>query len=439
MLARALDEDLRKLAETRGEIDDVVQVHASTLADRRNDISELLAADVGKIEDAFRRQTGVIEERTGTMERALSAGVDNVRQVLEKSAVVVAGALRDKVLEVTAALNQEAGNAFTDADRQIAERAEKTSSALLARADEIASAFDEADERAGRAARTPTCNEPSLLVPTRLPTQLAARAEEDCRPASPTRAERNRPHLRRRRPAAWWPARGDRAVAGHARRRHPAQLRRCRPAPGIAHRRIRRGARRPRGRTCRASSTPPTQSSSPASPRATPRSAPAPAKSSASSSRPTSACRHASADSADAIGTGRANRSCQHVRGSRQAARRRASSETADTSGRTRRRDRSTCSPAADRRARGACSTTVDRQIAARVGESAEALSARADRASPTSFDDRRAEDRLAHWRSSQASSTRPSSGSSPAPTRPRPNCERAQAIEETLAPPTSA
>ena len=80
----------------------------------------LLAADVDKIEDAFRRQTGVIEERTGTMERALSAGVDNVRQVLEKSAVVVAGALREKVLEVTSALTQEAGNAFNDADRKIA-------------------------------------------------------------------------------------------------------------------------------------------------------------------------------------------------------------------------------------------------------------------------------------------------------------------------------
>ena len=80
----------------------------------------MLAGDVGKIEDAFRRQTGVIEERTGTMERALSAGVDNVRQVLEKSAVVVAGALREKVLEVTSALTQEAGNAFSDADRRIA-------------------------------------------------------------------------------------------------------------------------------------------------------------------------------------------------------------------------------------------------------------------------------------------------------------------------------
>ena len=69
--------------------------------------------------------------------------------MLEKSAVVVAGALRDKVLEVTVRADEEAGNAFTDADRRIAERAEQTSSALMARAAEIASAFDEAEQRTG--------------------------------------------------------------------------------------------------------------------------------------------------------------------------------------------------------------------------------------------------------------------------------------------------
>ena len=125
----------------------------------------MLASDVGKIEDAFRRQTGIIEERTGTMERALSAGVDNVRNVLEKSAVVVAGALREKVLEVTSALTAEAGNAFSDADRKIAERAELTSSALMPRADEISRAFDEADR------------------------QLASRAEESARALASHAAE----------------------------------------------------------------------------------------------------------------------------------------------------------------------------------------------------------------------------------------------------------
>ena len=138
MLAQALDEDLGKLAEARREIDAAIAGHIDTIAGKRIVISEAVAADVEKIEEAFRRQTGIIEERTGTMERALSIGVDNVRQVLEKSAVVVAGALREKVLEVTAALNEEAGKAFTDADRRIAERAEQTSSALLARAEDIA-------------------------------------------------------------------------------------------------------------------------------------------------------------------------------------------------------------------------------------------------------------------------------------------------------------
>ena len=166
---------LRKVAETRGSLDGVVQEHAKALADRRNEISEVLAGDVGKIEDAFRRQTGVIEERTGTMERALSAGVDNVRQVLEKSAGVVAGALREKVLEVTSALDQEAGNAFTDADRKIAERAETTSSALMARAAEIVQRLRRGRARAGQPRRG-QCR--ALIARTNETTdQLAARAE----------------------------------------------------------------------------------------------------------------------------------------------------------------------------------------------------------------------------------------------------------------------
>ena len=98
---------------TRADIDDAVAAHIQTLADRRADISEALSADVEKIEEAFRRQTGVIEERTGTMERALSTGIDNVRSVLERSAGGVAAALRDKVLEVTAALSDEAGKALS--------------------------------------------------------------------------------------------------------------------------------------------------------------------------------------------------------------------------------------------------------------------------------------------------------------------------------------
>ena len=102
---------------------------------------------MARIGEAFDRQTGVIEERTGTMQRALSVGVDSVRMALESSAVAVATSLRDKVMEITAALQKEAGNAFTDADRLIAERAEQTSAALLARANDIADVFADADQR----------------------------------------------------------------------------------------------------------------------------------------------------------------------------------------------------------------------------------------------------------------------------------------------------
>ena len=176
-----------------------------------HEISELLSDDIGKIEDAFRRQTGVIEERTGTMERALSAGVDNVRQVLEKSAVVVAGALREKVLEVTSALAQEAGNAFSDADRKLAQRAETTSSALMARATEISNAFDQAErELASRA----DANARALIAHTNETTEQLQRSRvdatacaaldacpRDCRRVRSGRPAPRRTHQRDRRPA----------------------------------------------------------------------------------------------------------------------------------------------------------------------------------------------------------------------------------------------
>ncbi|TIV05887.1 MAG: kinesin, partial [Mesorhizobium sp.] len=146
-LTRALEDDLSKLADTRKEVDRSLSGHIDQIAARSTDISDAIAADVEKIEQAFSRQTGIIEERAGTMERALSTGVDNVRSVLEKSAVFVAGALREKVMEVTSALHEQADAAFSDADRKIAERAEQTSAALLARAEDIARTFEEADRR----------------------------------------------------------------------------------------------------------------------------------------------------------------------------------------------------------------------------------------------------------------------------------------------------
>src|SRR5690606_40295553 len=62
-------------------------------------------------------------------------------------ALSAAGSLREKVMEVTHALSSAAGDAFSEADRQIAARAEAASAALLARADDIARAFQDADER----------------------------------------------------------------------------------------------------------------------------------------------------------------------------------------------------------------------------------------------------------------------------------------------------
>ncbi|TIT10774.1 MAG: hypothetical protein E5W86_27180, partial [Mesorhizobium sp.] len=147
MLSRALEDDLAKLVDTRKDVDRSLSGHIDQLAARSSDISATIAADVEKIEQAFNRQTGIIEERAGTMERALSTGVDNIRNVLEKSAVFVAGALREKVMEVTSALHEQAGLVFSDADRKIADRAEQTSAALLARAEDIARAFEDADRR----------------------------------------------------------------------------------------------------------------------------------------------------------------------------------------------------------------------------------------------------------------------------------------------------
>ncbi len=147
IIARALEDDLAKLGDTRHEIDLAVSGHIDQIAARRVDISDAIASDIEKIEETFRRQTGVFEERTGTMERALSLGVDNVRGVLEKSAVFVAGVMREKVVEVTSAMHEQASQSFTDADCLIAERAEQISAAFLARAEDIARAFDDADKR----------------------------------------------------------------------------------------------------------------------------------------------------------------------------------------------------------------------------------------------------------------------------------------------------
>ncbi len=146
-LTQALESDLAKLVDARRDIDRALAGHIDQIATSSSSISDAIAADIEKVEQAFARQTGVIEERSTTMERALNVGVDNIRGALEKSALFVAGQLREKVLEVTNSLHEQAGIAFTDADRKIAERAEQTSAALMARAEDIAQTFETADQR----------------------------------------------------------------------------------------------------------------------------------------------------------------------------------------------------------------------------------------------------------------------------------------------------
>ena len=116
-MARALEADLDKLADTRATIDRAIEEQIAKIAHGKDEVSAALAAEVAKVEDAFRLQIGQIEDRTRGVERALTTGVENVRTALERSAGAVAGALRDRVVEITALLTEDAGKVFTDADQ----------------------------------------------------------------------------------------------------------------------------------------------------------------------------------------------------------------------------------------------------------------------------------------------------------------------------------
>src|SRR5690606_6603573 len=114
---------------------------------RQGEISGAIEADLARVDDVFRRQTGVVEERTQAMERALGTGVDNIRVALEGSAGVVAGALREKVLEVTALLGEEAERAFSDADRRIGDRTDAIAKAISERTGEMGQLLGESDRQ----------------------------------------------------------------------------------------------------------------------------------------------------------------------------------------------------------------------------------------------------------------------------------------------------
>src|SRR5690606_39075183 len=114
LLTQALESDLAKLLDVRSDIDRAVSGHIDQIAATSTLISDAITADVQKIKEAFERQTGVNEERTSTMQRALSAGADNIRSTLENSAVFVASQLLEKLLEVTIALHEQAVEGFSE-------------------------------------------------------------------------------------------------------------------------------------------------------------------------------------------------------------------------------------------------------------------------------------------------------------------------------------
>ena len=111
--------------------------------------------------------------------------------------------LREKVMEVTSALHEQAGLAFSDADRKIAERAEQTSAALLARAEDIARAFEEADSRLhARAEDTSSALLARADDAPRIRCWLAPRRQPSNWPPAPARS----PAPSTRRTRSWLPA-----------------------------------------------------------------------------------------------------------------------------------------------------------------------------------------------------------------------------------------
>lgn len=91
-----------------------LKAHTELLQNALDQSDELRAAvEVKKadIDEAFKSQISVIEERTDTMQRALENGVGNVRESLEQSAVGLAAALRDRIVEAASSFSMEAKNA----------------------------------------------------------------------------------------------------------------------------------------------------------------------------------------------------------------------------------------------------------------------------------------------------------------------------------------
>ncbi len=136
IITKAVDRDLARMTEARERI------------------SAEISTDIARVGEAFSAQTGIIEERTAGMERALFSGVDKVRKTLEESAAAVAGTLRDKIRDGAAALGEETNKAsdllgghsirLTDRLGEILADAEDR---ITAKAENVVSVFDEIDQR----------------------------------------------------------------------------------------------------------------------------------------------------------------------------------------------------------------------------------------------------------------------------------------------------
>ena len=97
-----------------------LKAHTELLQNALDQSNELRAAVETKkadIDEAFKSQISVIEERTDTMQRALENGVGNVRESLEQSAVGLAAALRDRIVEAASSFSMEAKNAGVIVDQ----------------------------------------------------------------------------------------------------------------------------------------------------------------------------------------------------------------------------------------------------------------------------------------------------------------------------------
>lgn len=144
-----IEGQLEKLIETRSSFAAALDEDIQRIGERRDELTAAIRADIERVNQSFAEHSGVIEERTQTMQKALSIGIDNVRQTLESSAGVVASALREKVNEATMELSTGTMKVLDDVDGRIAERIAGAAAILNQQVDQIGVGFDGAAQRLG--------------------------------------------------------------------------------------------------------------------------------------------------------------------------------------------------------------------------------------------------------------------------------------------------